>query len=397
MIKKYISTNKKMTALILALILLMSIVSGCTNNDDTKTDTGSETTVETKDDKTKETNDKTENEKEDSKQEGTRTITDMAGREVEVPKNIDKVFTTSPVGTIALYSIDPKKVAGLNSEISPDEAKYLDEEFQKLPVLGKYKDANSGNEEEILAAKPDVIISMGNIDDKWIGSADESQERLGVPFLMIDGALDNLDETYKFLGDLLGEEERAKELGDYCKDTIENSKELASKISDDEKINVYYADGDQGLVTNVAGSLHTQAIDIVGAKNAADVEVEKSSGGVDVSIEQVLNWNPKKIIATKGRGGSDGAFEVIKSDDKWSTVDAVKNGEVYAIPDAPFNWFDRPPSVNRIIGVRWLGNIIYPEVFDIDIKQETKDFYEMFYHRELTDQEVEDILVNAVK
>ena len=60
-----------------------------------------------------------------------------------------------------------------------------------------------------------------------------------------------------------------------------------------------------------------------------------------------------------------------------------------------FNWFDRPPSVNRILGVRWLGNIIYPEVFDIDIKQETKDFYEMFYHRELTDEEVEEILTNA--
>lgn len=395
MIKKYISSSKKMTALILALILLVSIVSGCANDDDSKTDKNSDTTVETKNDKSKDTTDK---EKEDGKDvEGTRTIIDMAGREVEVPKKINKVFTTSPVGTIALYSIDPKKVAGLNSEISPDEAKYLDAEFQKLPVLGKYKDASSGNEEEILAAKPDVIISMGNVDDKWIGAADESQERLGVPFLMIDSALDNLDETYKFLGDLLGEEERAKELGEYCRDTIENSKELASKISDDEKVSVYYADGDQGLVTNVAGSLHTQAIDIVGAKNAAEAEVDVSSGGVDVSMEQVLNWNPQKIIATQGRDGSDGAYEVIKSDDKWNTVDAVKDGEVYTIPDAPFNWFDRPPSVNRIIGVRWLGNTLYPEVFDIDIKQETKDFYEMFYHRELTDQEVDEILENAVK
>ena len=395
MIKKYISSNKKVTALILALILLMSIVSGCANNDDARTDKTSATAVETKNKKSKAKDTTKEDDNKDL--EGTRTITDMAGREVEVPKSINKVFTTSPVGTIALYSIDPKKVAGLNSEISPDEAKYLDSEFQKLPVLGKYKDASSGNEEEILAANPDVIISMGDVDDKWIGDANESQERIGIPFLMIDGALDNLDETYKFLGDLLGEEERAKELGDYCKDTIENSKELASKISDDEKVSVYYADGDQGLVTNVAGSLHTQAIDIVGAKNAAEVEVQASSGGVDVSMEQVLNWNPQKIIATQGRDGSDGAYEVIKSDDKWSTIDAVKNGEVYAIPDAPFNWFDRPPSVNRILGVRWLGNILYPEVFDIDIKQETKDFYEMFYHRELTDTEVDEILENAVK
>ena len=376
MFKKYINQSKKGMSLLLVLILLMAVVSGCASDNETETDT----TVE-----------------DQNNEEGTRTIKDMAGREVEVPKKVNKVFTTSPVGTIALYSMDPSKVAGLNSEISPAEAKYLTKEFQELPVLGKYKDAESGNEEEILAAKPDVIISMGNIDERWISEADESQERIGVPFLMVDGALDNLDETYEFLGDLLGQEDRAKELGDYCKETIENSKKLAGEISDDEKVSVYYATEDEGLTTNVSGSLHTQAIDLVGAINAAEVEVEKMSGGVEVSMEQVLNWNPDKIIASKGRDGNEGAYDVVTSDDKWSTIDAVKDGEVYEIPNEPFNWFDRPPSVNRIIGVRWLGNIIYPEVFDIDIKEETKDFYKMFYHYELDDEEVEEILENSIK
>ena len=114
-------------------------------------------------------------------------------------------------------------------------------------------------------------------------------------------------------------------------------------------------------------------------------------------MEQVLNWNPQKIIANQGRDGNKGAYDVITTDPKWSTVEAVKNGEVYQIPNAPFNWFDRPPSINRIIGVRWLGMVLYPEAFDIDIKQETKDFYKMFYHRELTDVEVDELLVNAVK
>ncbi len=382
---------KKSIALFLVLILVMAVASGCAqDNSTTKNET---TKVEDKTDK----NSSDEKAKDTKDKEGTRVIKDMAGREIEVPNTINKVFTTSPVGTIALYSLDAKKVAGLNAEISPDEAKYLDADFQKLPVLGTYKDANSGNEEEILAAKPDVIISMGNVDEKWIASADESQERLKVPVLMVDGALDNLDKTYEFLGDLLGEEERAKELAEYCKKTIENSKERASKIPEDQRVTVYYGDGKEGLTTNVAGSLHTQAIDIVGAKNAAQVEVAKPTGGVDVSMEQVLNWNPQKIIANQGRDGGKGAYDVITTDPKWSTVEAVKNGEVYQIPNAPFNWFDRPPSINRIIGVRWLGMVLYPEAFDIDIKQETKDFYKMFYHRELTDVEVDELLVNAVK
>lgn len=385
MFNKYIKQGKKITALLLILMLMMSMVSGCAS--DNETETGNNTAVEEQDDKDKD---------QDKDEEGTRTITDMAGREIEVPKKINKVFTTSPVGTIALYSIDPTKVAGLNSEISPAEAKYLDEDFQKLPVLGRYKDGDSSNEEEILAAKPDLIISMGDVDERWIGEADEAQERLGIPFLMVDSSLDNLDETYKFLGDLLGEEERAKELADYCKETIDNSKKLAGEIAKEDRVSVYYADGDEGTVTNVAGSIHAEAIDLIGAKNAAEVEVEKSSGGVDVSMEQILSWNPDKIIASKGRDGEKGTYDLVVADDKWSTIDAVKNGEVYSIPNEPFNWFDRPPSVNRILGVRWLGNIVYPEVFDIDIKQETKDFYKMFYHRELTDEEVEDILENSI-
>lgn len=384
--------TRKLMSLLLVLILSMTIFAGCT--DDSKKET---VPVEDTDNKDTGKKDSEDNKNKETDKEGTRIIKDMAGREVEVPNQINKVFTTSPVGTIALYSIDPTKVAGLNKEISPAEAKYLDEDFQKLPILGTYKSSTEGNEEEILKASPDVIISMGNVDEKWIGEADESQERLGIPFLMVDGALDNLDETYKFLGELLGEEERAKELADYCKSTIDDTKKLASEIPEDERVTIYYADGEEGLVTNVKGSLHTQAIDLIGAENAADVEVDKTSGGEDVSMEQVLEWNPQKIIANKGKGGSNGAYEVVTTDDKWSTIDAVKNGEVYAIPNEPFNWFDRPPSVNRIIGVRWLGNIVYPEIFDIDIKQETKDFYQMFYHRELTDQEVDDILKDSLK
>ena len=123
MFKKYINQGKKLTALVLILTLLMSIVSGCTSNDET--DTGNKTDVDVE---------VTDKDKENKDPEDKRTIKDMAGREIEIPNTINKVFTTSPVGTIALYSIDPTKVAGLNKEISPAEAKYLDPEFQKLPI-----------------------------------------------------------------------------------------------------------------------------------------------------------------------------------------------------------------------------------------------------------------------
>lgn len=326
----------------------------------------------------------------------TRIIKDMAGREIEIPKKINKVFTTSPVGTIALYSINPSLIAGLNGDVTKFEERYLTEEYTSLPVLGRYKGSDSGNEEEILKAAPDIILSMGDVNERWISEADEAQEKLGIPFLMINGDLEKTAEMYEFLGDILGEEERANALSEYSRSTIEDTVEIGKTIPEDEKISVYYASTQSPLTTNVTGSIHTGTIDLIGAKNAAEVTVEKMSGGVDVSMEQVLEWNPDLIIAAKAYKGDNGSYETIIEDPTWSSLKAVEDNNVYAIPNAPFNWFDQPPSVNRIIGVRWLGNLVYPKYFDIDIKQETKEFYELFYHRLLTDDEVEEVLEGAM-
>lgn len=326
----------------------------------------------------------------------TRIVKDMAGREVEIPREINKVFTTSSVGTIALYSINPNKIAGLNSEPNEVEKKYLNKDYQDLPVLGNYKNANSGNEEEILKVGPDLIISMGDIDERWIADADDSQKKLGIPFLMVDSDLENLHNTYKFLGDILGEEERTNELSEYCKKTMDEVRDIAKNIPEEEKISVYYASVQGPLVTNITGSIHTQAIDLIGAKNAAEVTVEKMSGAVDVSMEQVLNWNPQRIVAVKGPEGNKGSYDEIRTDSKWKSIKAVEDNQVYAIPYAPFNWFNIPPSVNRVIGVKWLGNLIYPEKFNYNMEKETKKFYEMFYHIDLTDEELSEILENAI-
>lgn len=370
---------KRQTSLLLVLLLFSTVLIGCSKTEE-KVEV-EEVQVE-------------ENLVEESK---TRVITDMAGREVEIPTEVDRIFGTGTVATIALYTMNPEKIVGLNSELTELEEKYLVDTYKNLPVLGSYKGADSGNDEEVLAADPQVIISMGNIDERWVTEADEAQEKLGVPYLMVDGDLENLAESYRFLGQVFGEEERAEELAKYCEDMIEEVKAIANNIPEEEKVSVYYGASQGALTTNVTGSIHTQAIDLIGAINAADVEVEKMSGKVEVSMEQVLNWNPDMIIATKGIGNEEGAYEEILNGDTWSTIKAVEEGHVYAIPNAPFNWFDRPPTVNRIIGVKWLGNLVYPDKYNYDMNEITKEFYELFYHRSLTDEEVAEILENAIR
>ena len=45
------------------------------------------------------------------------------------------------------------------------------------------------------------------------------------------------------------------------------------------------------------------------------------------------------------------ADEIIRTDEKWSHISDVKNGRVYTMPNAPFAWCNRPPGVNRFLGV----------------------------------------------
>lgn len=364
---------KSITFISMVLILSLIVLSGCS---------GGEETGGVQKDSQKEANE-------------TNTITDMAGRTVEIPSKIEKVYCKSPVGTIAMYTLAPDKLAGWNYKFTENEKKYIDEKYLKLPILGGWFGKNSsGNIEEILKAKPDIIIDMGIINDTTVDADEKIQEQLGIPVVIVNSDdLESLYDAYIFLGDIIGEEKKAKELADYCQITLNDALEKAKKIDEKDRVRVYYAEGPEGLQTEVKGSSRTEAIRLVGGENVADASKNSGFNGSAVSLEQVLLWNPDVIItAVESNDNSASFYETVYQNTDWKDINAIKNKKVYGIPQNPFGWFDRPPSVNRIIGIKWLGNILYPEVYDYDMVQEVKNFYKMFYHYEVSDEEAESIL-----
>ncbi len=56
---------------------------------------------------------------------------------------------------------------------------------------------------------------------------------------------------------------------------------------------------------------------------------------------------------------------------------------------------DGPPSVSQVIGAVWAAETIYPDVYNFDLPKEVKEFYSLFYHHELTDSELNEILAGA--
>lgn len=367
--KKY----KLTTFIAILLILVPIILSGCIEPQETQS---------TQDDSKNQISEVT-------------TITDMAGRIVEIPNKIEKVYCKSPAGTILIYTLAPDKLAGWNYNLTENEKKYIDPKYQKLPVLGGwFGKNNTGNIEEILKASPDIIIDMGMINNTTIDVDDSIQEQTGIPVIIVDSEdLEKFYDAYMFIGKIIGEEKKAKKLADYCKDTLNDALENAKSIEEENRVKVYYAEGSEGLQTEPRGSYRTEIIRLVGGQNIAQVSQKSSYGRSKVSLEQVLLWNPDVIITVaESNNNTTSFFHTVYQNEDWKNINAVKNIKVYGIPQNPFGWFDRPTSVNRIIGIKWLGNILYPEVYKYDMIQEVKDFYEMFYNYIISDEEVKELL-----
>jgi iron complex transport system substrate-binding protein len=330
----------------------------------------------------------------------TVTITDMANRKVTIPKTINNVYATSPMGEVLMYTLAPSKIAGKTWNLDDAENRLLIDEYLKKPVLGGWFGKNTiGNPEFIMKAHPDIVVSMGYFNKTDLSSAESIEEKLGIPVIMLDAHLNMLDSTYRFIGKILGINERSDTLAAYCRSTIDLAVSTVSKIPDTEKVRVFYAEGINGLETDPEGSMHTEVLKMVGGINVAQVPLPGTYGRGTVSFEQILVWKPEIILVCLDHGYPHGTehFTNILSNQSWKTIDAVTKGYVYCIPSLPFNWFDRPPSVNRLIGIRWLGNLLYPQYFKLDIKEETIEFYKLFYHKKLIDSELAGVLANAIR
>ncbi|MDD3270343.1 MAG: ABC transporter substrate-binding protein, partial [Syntrophomonadaceae bacterium] len=217
-----------------------------------------------------------------------RTIVDMAGREVRIPAKIEKAFSTSPVGVVMIYTLDPELLIGWNNELRQGDNKYLPLKYQNLPHLGGWYAKTTCNTEELLKIHPDIILAAGNTDQMAVSQAEQIQKQIGIPVVIISSDLDKLDKSYELAGNILNMKEQATKLGAYCRETVQDVQSKAQSIGEAQRIKVYYAEGPAGLQTEPQGSAHTRVIKMVGGVNVAKVPMKGGKGLTPVSLEQVL-------------------------------------------------------------------------------------------------------------
>jgi iron complex transport system substrate-binding protein len=312
------------------------------------------------------------------------SVTDGAGRSVSVPTRVERVFPAGPPAAIMLYTLAPDLLLGWPRANRPEEREFLLPDIGNRPEVGRITGrGNTANLEAVLALKPDLILDVGYIDATYISLADRVQEQTGIPYALLDGRFDGIAAAYRVMGALTGRGDAADALARDSQETIKTITGRIANVPREQRPRVYYARGPRGLETGLGGSINVETIELL----AQNVAGERRAGLANVSIEQVLVWNPDVIITID----QDFAANVGR-DAAWAPVAAVRAGRVHLSPKLPFGWVDFPPSVNRLIGLWWLAKILYPDRFPENLTTLTRDFYRRFYHMTPDDTQIARVL-----
>jgi iron complex transport system substrate-binding protein len=315
-----------------------------------------------------------------------KTVTDRTGRTMQVPQEAKRIacfFGPSYEKVFLLGAGD--NVAAMSLKQSPWAHK-LNPNLKKVAVMPSY---NNPDVERILKLGVDLVFYW-----QWPQQR-RMMESVGIPVVCpfdpkkpatAAEFMQRYKEELRFYGEVLGP--KAKKIAEsYCSYYDEKMKRvisITSKIPDSKRPKVYYNSAGKGVFATQGGAgIGRWMLEMAGG-NMVSKRLDQSF--VDVSMEQVIAWNPDVIMV-----GGQTSPETILSDPRWQSIKAVREKRVYASPEGVFLWSHG--SSESHLFVMWLAKILHPEKFhNLDIEKETREYYSRFYHYTPTSDEVQRIL-----
>ncbi|MFI4925890.1 MAG: ABC transporter substrate-binding protein, partial [Vicinamibacteria bacterium] len=195
---------------------------------------------------------------------------DDSGRKVRVPARAARIFASGPPASILVFAVAPDALIGWTTPFRPVERPFVAPKYADLPALGRLTGrGNTANVEVVIAAKPDVIVDYGAINDTYVSLADRVQQQTGIPYLLLDGAFDRIPASLRTIGALAGDDARGEDLARYARDTVDDVTRRVATVPASKRPRLYYARGPRGLDTGLAGSINMEVIDRMGATNVA--------------------------------------------------------------------------------------------------------------------------------
>ncbi len=300
---------------------------------------------------------------------------DDAGRRVAFPASVERVFSAGAPAEVLLYTLVPEKLAGRNMTPSPESLAFVPPQFRELPVIVNLPDRDDPRyDAELLALDVDVYVDYGTIDADYVAALEAISGRTRIPAVILDGRLSRIPDVYRRLGAALGVPERGSQLAAEAQRLLDKYRGTLAAAPP----RVYLACSQNGLSPCFRGHSAGEVAELLGATNVAGELADAPRR--PLTIAEIQELEPDIIIAA-----SRDAAVAIKDDAAWRPVAAAAAGRVHAPPTLPFNWGERPPSVNRLAGLIWMAYVLPERPFDDDFFDDARSFFATFYHVTPTD------------
>lgn len=318
-----------------------------------------------------------------------RIITDQLDRKVTIPDHINRaVVLQHQTLNIAVQLDATKQIVGVLSNWKKQLGKNYVRLAPELENMAMPGDLNSVNIESLLALKPDVVFVTNYAPPEMIKQISD----VNIPVVAIslrtgesgekgklNPTLTDEDKAYndglKQGIELIAEVFEKKQQGDeLVKAALANRKLLADRLSDvpaDKRVRTYMANPDLG--TYGSGKYTGLMMEHAGAYNVAAATIK---GFKQVSLENVLEWNPAVILV---QDRYPDVVPQILNDQGWANIQAVKDKKVLLMPEYAKAWgYPMPEAL--ALGEVWLAKALYPQRFqDVDLDKMVNDYYQKFY------------------
>lgn len=318
-----------------------------------------------------------------------RTVTDQLGRQITLPDSVNRVVVLQHQTLNLLVQLNAADdIVGVLSswkkQLGPEFARFMPS-IDKMSMPG---DLTQVNIESLLALHPQVVFIANYAPEPMI----QQIQNAGIPVVAISLREDaageknkmnpsmadeerayneGLKQGIRLIGEVVNRQAEASALIDYTFAARAKFNAPIAEIPPAEKVRVYMANPD--LNTYGSGKYTGLMMQHAGAMNVAAATVK---GARQVSLEQVLKWDPQVIFV------QDRYPEVVKqitTDPQWQAIDAVKNHRVWLMPEYAKAWgYPMPEAL--AIGELWMAKKLYPERYkDIDVDAAAQDYYHRFY------------------
>ena len=312
----------------------------------------------------------------------TRTVTDVLGREVEIPAEVKTIIALGSGGPrLAAYLDVMDMLVGVEEYDTKEVVVLRDylpvhyENIKALPIVGSGGGSgnNNGFPEEIIKAAPDVILA--GFDQE---AADELQTQTGIPVISVRHSTGLAHESFytamRVFAEVVGAQEQCEKILGFVDAAKADLSTRTTGVSDDEKLKAY-----AGAVTwngrrGFAGTYSNFGIfDAINALNAAyDTGIE---GFYEADLESIVVWDPDVIFLDPGN--MDLVMdEYIANPDFFNSLRAVKEGKVYTLP--AFNYAGTNITY-ALMDAYYAGIVLFPEQFaDVNIAEKSAEILETF-------------------